>query len=52
MPFVVLEVSQQEGREEKKLIGYKLICEAYCHGLMDVEGMRDLNGDPIDIAVL
>ena len=47
VPFVLREVFQQEGREQKKLIGCKLVSEAYCHSLMDGDGMRGLNGDPL-----
>ena len=43
---------RSSNRRVEKLTGCKLVSEAYCHSFMDGDGMRGLNGDPIDIAIL
>jgi hypothetical protein len=45
----------EQKNAKKTVIGYKLIGEAYCHALMDGEGMRDQEGfvrDTINFVIL
>jgi hypothetical protein len=44
VPFVL--------RKDEKKNGYKLVGEAYCHGLMNSEGMRDPKEDVKDILIV
>jgi hypothetical protein len=55
VPFILGKVFEEEDAEKKNHIGFRLIGEAYVHGLMDREGIRGQDSvarNAVDIAIL